>query len=116
MVTGDHKLSETEAGERSFSISRWTSHPSYSARLVQKAVLAAFSIVPLPSSLDYDYALVELSTPITWSVYAAPVCLPSTDITVGIHTRAGSEHSRSYMLYNHGEIPYIFKDTIKALC
>ena len=77
-------MSETEAGERSFSISRWTSHPSYSARYrTQKAVPAAFSIVPLPSSLDYDYALVELSTPITWSVYASPVCLPSTDITVG---------------------------------
>ena len=94
VVTGDHKLSETEAGERSFSISRWTSHPSYSARLVQKARKPCWQLSLLcrcGSSLDYDYALVELSTPITWSVYAAPVCLPSTDITVGIHTRAGHE-------------------------
>ena len=43
----------------------WISHPSYN-----------------PNTVDYDFALVELVTIITWSKYVQPICLPEPDVPV----------------------------------
>ena len=52
-------------GERSIIPSRWIQHPSYN-----------------PSTVDYDFAMVELSTSLTWSKYVQPICLPEPDVLV----------------------------------
>ena len=53
------------SGEEVFDPLSWISHPSYN-----------------PNTVDYDFALVELDTIITWSKYVQPICLPEPDVPV----------------------------------
>ena len=53
------------SGEEVFDPMSWISHPSYN-----------------PNTVDYDFALVELDTIITWSKYVQPICLPEPDVPV----------------------------------
>ena len=57
-------MSDSSDGQQSFTASTWTSHPSYDS-----------------DTVDYDFALLTLSSPLTFSSSVMPACLPdsSTD-------------------------------------
>lgn len=62
VYVGRHQTQSNNPHESSHSVSRVVIPSSY-----------------VESYKGQDVALVQLSTPITWSDYASPVCLPSSD-------------------------------------
>ena len=64
VVVGEHDVSDSSDGQQSFTASSWTSHPSHDS-----------------DTVDYDFALLTLTSPLTFSSSVMPACLPdsSTD-------------------------------------
>ena len=56
---GEHDITRSD-GEQLFTPSQWISHPRYDG-----------------ASTNYDFAIVKLSTPVTFSSSVLPACLPS---------------------------------------
>jgi len=63
VVLGEHDVTKSDGEQRitpRYHPSRWISHPSYST-----------------SPLNNDFAIIKLSTPVTFSDRVKPICLPS---------------------------------------
>jgi len=61
VTVGDHDISRSD-GEQTIAPSQWISHPNYDQR-----------------SSNNDYAIVKLSSPVTFSTSVLPACLPSSN-------------------------------------
>ena len=59
-MAGEHDTSQSD-GEQKITPSQWTNHPSYSS-----------------ANFDNDFAIIKLSTPLTFSFGIKPICLPSS--------------------------------------
>jgi len=60
VLVGEHDITRGD-GEQRVKPSSWTSHPSYNS-----------------NTQDNDFAIVQLSSPVTFSNTVSPVCLPSS--------------------------------------
>ena len=75
VVVGDHDLATMDQGQRSIEPESWVSHPNYDARCHERYLAIMFAII-LCRTIDYDYAVIKLLQPVTFSASVAPVCLP----------------------------------------
>ena len=74
VVVGDHDLATLDQGQRSIEPESWVSHPNYDARCHE---ISSHHVCNLHSrTIDYDYAVIKLLQPVTFSASVAPVCLP----------------------------------------
>ena len=61
MVVGDHDRTDASDGQVYIRAASWTPHPNYNS-----------------ATNDYDFALIKLSSSLTFSNTVMPACLPST--------------------------------------
>lgn len=65
VVVGEHDVTDASDGQMRFTPEKWISHPDYSS-----------------STLENDFAIIILNSPITWSDKVMPICLPSQSFGV----------------------------------
>ena len=61
VVVGDYDVTTTDSGEQSITPQEWINHPNYNE-----------------FTTDNDFAIIQLSSPVTFSSTVSPICLPST--------------------------------------
>ena len=62
IVVGEHDYLDDNDGQNIVSPAQWISHPLFDWK----------------TGNDYDFAIIKLSTNLTWSNSVLPVCLPNT--------------------------------------
>ena len=60
MVVAEHDRCESD-GEQRITPSQWINHPDYNSK-----------------TKDNDFAIIKLASPVSFSDYVVPACLPST--------------------------------------
>ena len=60
-MVGEHDYTDANDGQESITPSSWTSHPDYNS-----------------GTTDYDFAIIRLSSDLTFSSTVMPACLPDS--------------------------------------